>query len=488
MIQVLLLLIMVVGCGKKAETTLVEKAMIIESDHQFFTQKPSWQGSSQITADQNLDFLVHFNVSDGQVGGTISIPLQNAIDIPLDDIRLEDGTLHFILKPPKVSEKMWAVYSFPSALIKSDLVGVLQQGGQTFPTTLKIGETPVLARPQTPKPPFPYTEQEISYSNPNDDAVLVGTLTLPEGEGPHPVVLMITGSGSQDRDETIFGHKSFWVIADHLTRRGIAVLRVDDRGVGDSTGAGPDLTTLTFAEDVAAGLMFLKEHPQIDPSKMGLIGHSEGGLIAPIVASQQKEVAFIVLLAGTGVNGLETMVRQNYDIFKAAGASEAFLQRYIEVYRKAWDPALPSEDAESVLGQFLDVQLEFSGETLPEEVRAQTIQDLHTVKENAWMKTFLTLEPTEYLSKVTCPVLAMNGTLDLQVAHDQHLPVIEKTLLEAGNKQVRIESLDGLNHLFQLAKTGEISEYATIEESFNEEALKILSDWLVEQSNAKSPY
>jgi uncharacterized protein len=485
---VLTILIFTMSCAKNVgEMNGVEQAKITMVEQEFFTTHPTWNGSSQITANVSLDFSVAFEINEGTVAGTISIPAQNAYDIPLEDIRLEDNTLYFTLKPAGMPKLMWAKYSFEDVTTEGQHMGSLRQGGKSFPTTLEKGEPPTINRPQTPQAPFPYTSRDVEYNNPEDGTSFAGTLTIPSGEGPHPVVLLITGSGSQDRDETIFQHKPFWVIADHLTREGVAVLRVDDRGVGGSTGVRDDLTTLTFAGDVSCGLDFLKQQPEIDPQNMGLIGHSEGGIIAPIVASQRDDVAFIVLLAGTGVNGFDVLLRQNEDIYRAAEVSEEQIEKLLLHYRNAMDPTIQTDDEYERAKLLTQVQLEINQTELPEEELEKAIQELITIKNLPWMQTFMTLEPADYLSKVSSPVLALNGTLDLQVAHDQNLQAIETALQKGGNTSYRMVALKELNHMFQKAQTGTIDEYGMIEETFNQEALELMSTWLLEQIDSAEP-
>ena len=239
--------------------------------------------------------------------------MQNAMGLPLSDVVVTDNSLGFILKPPKAPKFAWAHYQF-ERVSDTEWQGTLTQVKQTFPANLKAGEAKPLVRPQTPTPPFPYSTKDVMIPLTEDGAVLAGTVVIPgdgfiKPEEGWPAAVFITGSGSQDRDETIFEHKPFAVIADHLARQGIASIRMDDRGVGGSTGTRPDLTTLDFASDIAQVVSFLGADPAIDASKIGLIGHSEGGLIAGIVGAEH-DVSFIVSMAGTGVNGLEVLIEQ----------------------------------------------------------------------------------------------------------------------------------------------------------------------------------
>ena len=453
----------------------------------FATKSPIWKGRTTIKEDLFLDFIVRFSIKNDTVIGSIDIPQQNAKDIPLHDIRIENDTLFFTLKPPQQPETLWAKYSFAYVADASSLTGSLSQAGQTFSTTLTQSkkEEETTKRPQTPQAPFPYSSKEVTYTNPNDKATLAGTLTIPQGEGPHPVALLITGSGQQDRDETIFAHKPFWVVADHLSRNGIAVLRVDDRGVGGSTGLSPEVTSFTFAEDVSAGLDFLAQQPEIDRKKMGLMGHSEGGLIAPIVASQRSDVAFLVLLAGPGLNGLEILVQQNYDFSIASGIEKEKTDTMINHYRLAMQTNLSPEEEKTHAKNLISSQLAISQQEIPEDQLELVIQNFVDAKKSAWMQTFLTTEPAEYLKKVQAPVLALNGSLDLQVHAEKNLEAIRKALKEGGNSNFEVEKLDSLNHLFQQSETGLVEEYGAIEETIHPSVLERVLNWIQQQTTAK---
>ena len=336
-------------------------------------------------------------------------------------------------------------------------------------------------RPQTPQAPFPYEAREVTYSNPIEGNTIAGTLTVPEGAGPHPAALLITGSGSQDRDETIFQHKPFWVIADYLSRRGIAVLRVDDRGIGGSDGVRVGLTSEDFAGDVAAGLAFLRSQAEIDDAGIGLIGHSEGGLIGPMVAADDDEVAFVVMLAGPGVKGADLLRLQNELILRAAGMSDEYVASQIELQLSLWEAMMAAME-EAVIDERLRALLDMQLASLPAEERALARDNAFAAAKvqvtSEWLRFFLAADPAVYLEKVNAPVLALNGTLDLQVSAEQNLPAVEAALARAGNTDVTIKSLERLNHLFQEAGTGQVSEYGLIEETFSPAVLELMAAWL----------
>lgn len=365
--------------------------------------------------------------------------------------------------------------------------GTFAQGLSKFPLKLKkVAELTKLNRPQEPKPPFPYKTEEVSYENKAAKIKLAGTLTLPKEGGPHPVVLMITGSGPQDRDESLLGHKPFMVIADYLTRRGVAVLRVDDRGVGKSTGNFQNGTTFDFADDALAGVEYLKTRQDIDPHRIGLCGHSEGGVIAPIVATKSKDVAFIVLMAGTGVPGEDILYMQGRLIAKAMGAGAKELDKGENIQRKMFamiKAETPSKELVSKLRELYKTEL---GKLDDEEKKAVQKQGgMEAVEaqikpfEFPWFKAFLTHDPRPVLAQVKCPVLAINGELDLQVPCKENLEAIRKALEDAGHQPHTIKSFPKLNHLFQTCTTGAPTEYGKIEETINPEVLKTIGDWII---------
>ncbi len=344
-------------------------------------------------------------------------------------------------------------------------------------------------RPQTPKPPFPYEAREVLYDNPTDKSKLGGTLTLPKGAGPFPAALLITGSGSQDRDETIFEHKPFFVIADFLTRKGFAVLRVDDRGVGKSTGKTDKATIQTHATDVVAGVEFLKKQKQIDPQRIGLIGHSEGGIIAPLVASEHsKDIAFIVSLAGSGIPGAELSALQieliSRDQQKLPAES---VKKLVQAQRDVLKVLVEDGD-ETAVQKVLKSSIEVARKHGPPEARALTDAQVDAAIKaeggrvaSPWFRSFIKLDPTVAWKKVQCPVLVLIGEKDTQVPPDVNIAGIKKALTAGGNKDIRLEKLAGLNHLYQHAKTGFLEEYAQIEETFDPATLDLMGKWLGER-------
>ncbi|MDT9600581.1 alpha/beta hydrolase family protein [Sphingosinicella rhizophila] len=360
-------------------------------------------------------------------------------------------------------------------VISASAVATVAAPAATFAQQAAPAAAPAV-RPQHPVRPYPYKEVEASYDNKARPGVhLAGTLTVPQGKGPFPAVLLITGSGPQDRDETIFGHKPFLVLSDHLTRRGIAVLRVDDRGIGGSTGAGPNDTSNDFATDVQAGIDWLKTRPEVDASRIGLVGHSEGGLIAPIVAKDNPDVAFAVLWAGTGVSGADVIVEQVRAVTASTGASAEAVTAAANQQKALVDAILAAPDQDTAYQSALQI-VTAAGQT--EEQAGPGIKFLT----GAWFRNFLVYDPAPTLKALDIPVLALLGGKDVQVLASQNGPAMKAAF--AGNPRAKVIELPNLNHLFQNATSGSPMEYGTITETMDPAALKLMGDWIVEVTGA----
>jgi len=436
-----------------------------------------WEGTIEIPGSP-MPVIVDLVYDGDSWNGTFTSPLQSAESLPLAGFRMKADEVLFMIQGVPGEP------TFKGKLEGGAIVGVFTQMDQRFPFKLGRGAVDLPDRPQEPQRPLPYREEEVSYRS--AEITLAGTLTIPPGEGPFPAALLISGSGPQNRDEEVFGHKPFFVLSDHLTRAGIAVLRVDDRGVGGSSGHLPSSSSADLAEDALAGVRFLQERGEIDARRIGLIGHSEGAMIAPLAASMSDEVAFIVMLAGPGVPGDLVLVRQMELILRSAGQEKKRIKEILAAQRKLLDLVLADAEYDSVLEQMRKlteyqmasdpVATRPSSEVLENRLREETNNIMST-----WFRFFLRHDPGKTLRKVEVPVLALFGELDLQVDPQQNLPKVEEALKAAGNADFTIKSLPGLNHLFQKADTGSIGEYATIEETIDPVALETINVWILDR-------
>ena len=434
-----------------------------------------WEGQIDIPG-QPITVKVDLTLNDSDWSGTIDIPTQGAKGLPLSDILVveADSSLRVKFSIRGVPGNP----TFDGQLQDGAISGTFSQGGATFGFQLSRERVKGPARPQEPKPPFPYKIEEVAFQN--GSVNLAGTLTLPQGDGPFPAVLLISGSGLQDRDETLVGHKPFWVLADHLSRAGIAVLRVDDPGIGKSTPHPKPPTTADFATDVEAGVAFLNGDTRI--GSVGLIGHSEGGLIAAIVASRSNDAGFVVLMAGPGVPGAELLRKQNERIFDAAGIAGERKQNLLVLLDRLFT-LLTSEDIaederQQRVSEIVRKQLEINGTPPAQQDEAQ-VQMLVEQSLTPWMRYFLTFDPRPALEKIRVPVLALNGELDVQVDAEQNLTAIAAALEKGGNQNVTVHRLPEHNHLFQRARTGLMNEYGAIEETLSPKVLDLIRDWVL---------
>lgn len=437
----------------------------------------SWMGKIKTGA---IDLRVIFNLSlveRDSLTATLDSPDQGAKNIKLGQVTVTGENVK--INAPGLRGEY-------NGTLKNDTLieGTWTQAGNSTPLNLnKLKTAFSIIRPQEPKPPYPYISKDVTFMNDKFNIRLAGTLTLPEGPGPFKAVIMITGSGPQNRNEELLGHKPFLVIADYLTRNGIAVLRYDDRGVGESQGRYSEATSADLSTDVEAAFNFLKSIPQINPAQIGLMGHSEGGLIAPIFASANSNVAFIVSLSGPGVTGERIILRQSADISRLSGLKEADIKENESVNRKLYSILMKEKNNEKAESRIIAIYKGILNKkkTSPDESEKLVNQLKISFGANTytWLRYFMITDPSVFWKKVNCPVLALNGDKDQQVAADENLPAIKKALKSAGNNSVTIVKLPGLNHLFQHCETGLPQEYSSIEETFSPEALKIISDWLL---------
>ncbi|HEX4965208.1 MAG TPA: alpha/beta fold hydrolase [Thermoanaerobaculia bacterium] len=441
-----------------------------------------WEGEIELPQNAGkLQVMVDLALAGGAWTGSIDIPMQGAKGLPLEEVSVQGSKVHFQIKGTPGTPTFDGTLTLSPA---QAIQGTFMQGGASLPFRLGREAVAKPVRLQEPKPPFPYTAEEVSYTN--GDVKLAATLTLPPGPGPFPAVVMITGSGAQDRDESLLGHKPFLVLADHLSRHGIAVLRADDRGIGGSTGSVPDSTTADFAQDALAGVRFLQAHPKIAKDRIGLLGHSEGGVVGPLAASQSSDVAFVVMLAGTGVPGAEVLLLQSERIARAEGVPEETIQKQLAATRKVIGVLRTESDPAARDTKLRQAAREAAEAMTPDELRTaggvdKVVEGSSRIFASPWFRYFLDYDPRPALRKVKVPVLAVNGELDLQVIPDQNLPEIEKALKEAGNRDVTIKRMPGVNHVLQPARTGSPSEYANSEITIDPKVLDAVSQWIAER-------
>jgi hypothetical protein len=441
-----------------------------------------WQGHLKSGV---LSLRIVFNIAkspQGQLTATVDSPDQGAKGLPMEAVSREGNLLKL------EGHHIGGVYEGTISDDGQKIEGEWRQSGQVLPLNLvRLEKEPDYRRPQEPDKPYPYDEQEITLENAAAGVKLAGTLTLPKSATPVPAVVLLTGSGAQDRNESIVGHKPFLVLADYLTRRGIAVLRLDDRGVGGSTGSTGNSTTADLADDALAAVAYLENVKQINPRQIGLVGHSEGGMIAALAASRASDVAFIVMLAGTGVPGEQIILRQGAIIARAQKADEKLIASAQELQKKLFAIAKRDTNLEEAKQEIIVLMRNsdsYRAATTPEAQRAVETQLASQAQMmfTPWFRGFLTYDPALALAKVHCPVLALTGEKDMQVDPKQNMPPIAAALKQAGNRDVTIRELPGLNHLFQHCETGSPIEYAKISETFSPDAMETIADWILERT------
>ena len=453
----------------------------------FFFLAISFVSANEITGDWNgvlsvqgmkLRLVFHISKTDNGYAATMDSPDQGAKNIAMTGAKFENNVLTLELAAAQI------VYT--GNFNNSDSIkGNFSQAGQKFPLDLfrKAVSFEKPKRPQEPLKPFPYISEDVTFENTKDKVVLAGTFTKPQGNGQFPSVVLISGSGPQNRDEELMGHKPFLVLSDYLTRNGIAVLRFDDRGSFASTGNFSSATSFDFANDVEAAVQYLQTRKDVNQKKIGLIGHSEGGLIAPIIATKNKNVNFIVLMAGPGIKGSDILLLQQQLIGRANGVKEEDIQKTYNLNKsifKLVDEIANTDTLKVKITNYLTSKSkELAGMDVPE---GKTINEMIDIQLKQlltpWMLNFLRYNPTPVLEKVKCSVLAINGSKDLQVPSEANLKAIEKALTKSGNKDFSTKELANLNHLFQECKTGSPNEYASIEQTISPSALETISNWI----------
>ena len=437
-----------------------------------------WQGAAE-THGMRLRFQLHVSHDpEGQLIAALDSLDQGVSGLPANHVTLKDPAFHFEI--PSLA----GVYEGTLNAAKNAMTGKWSQtSADNLPLDLKRSDqTLELRRPQTPAKPFPYIEEQVTFAGPGTGVTLAGTLTLPKGPGPFPGVLLVAGSGPQDRDASIANHRPFLLLADALTRKGMAVLRYDKRGIGQSSGNLDAATTMDLAADAQAALAFLKSRKEIDASCLGVLGHSEGAMIAPYLAGHTKDVAWLVLLAAPATNGDQTLLNQSELIGRAGGLNDDQLDASLGFDKEAYDLVRKEKDP-SALSQKLMALIKETG--LDSALPPVALETQLRMLTSPWFRFFLDYDPLPNLTLVKCPVLALYGLKDLQVSPKVNVPLLQKALQEAGNTQADVRELPELNHLFQHAYTGTPAEYSAIEETFSPEALALLAVWAAGRANPK---
>lgn len=442
----------------------------------------SWEGKPT-----NLELRIGFKFeqnNDGSVSGKMDSPDQNAFDIPLDNTVIKNDSVFAELKQ--------IGFSFSGKLVDDSTLSGLITQGISMPIILKR-KTSSRARvkPQTPLPPYPYNSEDVEFAGGDANVKIAGTISYPKSPGSpgkYPAILLIGGSGPSDRDHSIFGHKPFHVLADHLTRNGFLVLRVDDRGVGKSTGNYKGSTSEDFSRDASAAIDYLRSRPEVNLSKIGIAGHSEGGLIAPMVATNRKDIAFLVLLAAPGIHVIDLMTEQATSVFSKSGASEAVVKDYGELYKGIANKIIGASDTAKAVKKASEFVYDWAREVKPEtlaatglstpEKRNEYVNEMVRALYDPWFRYFMTYDPQKNLRKLNARVLAINGEEDIQVISSSNLEGIRSALAKSQSPQPLVISLPGHNHLFQRCKSCTLQEYGQLDESFSPEVLNLITEWL----------
>lgn len=442
----------------------------------------AWYGVLEVH-DVRLRLVFHIDKSGDTYSGTMDSPDQGAKG-------LAASSVSFTGKNLSVDMIKYGIRYAGTIGDSGTIAGTFMQGGASFPMNLsreeiKAPEAPKVIRPQDPVKPYPYYTENVVFANKPAGIKLAGTLSMPAKEGVYPAVILITGSGPQNRDAEILNHRPFLVIADYLTRHGFAVLRYDDRGVAASEGIFGEATSADFATDVAAALQYLQGRKEINPGKIGLIGHSEGGSIVQMVAAGNKGVAFAVMLAGPGLPGDEILLRQKALIEKADGVPDDVTKKGLETNKALFDAVKMIDDDTALKAKLSEILTKTLNEAdVPGglNVDKKAVVNSEVAKlASPWMRAFIRYDPATNLRRISCPVLALNGDKDTQVPAKEDLDAIREYITGNGNKNVIIKEMKGMNHLFQECATGSPAEYESIEQTFSPVALKEISDWLQQQ-------
>lgn len=434
-----------------------------------------WTGTLD-AGSQQIQIVYHLSTDDeSTLTGTMDVPAQGATGIPLQSITVNGTEVSWSFQVPGGG-------SYEGARTESGdtIEGTYTQGPQSFPMTLskQEGEAEGPRRPQEPNPPFPYEAEDVTFSNSSAGIELAGTLTVPDGEGPFPSVVLVSGAGPQDRDGSMFGHKPFLVLADHLTRNGIAVLRMDDRGVGQSGGTLEQAMPSDLAGDVTAAMAFLGRHPKTADGRIGIVGHSQGGRIALMAASSSSDAAFLVLLAGPALPGKDLLETEALQVSRATGLPvqtvSQFQDQLVAIIADEPDPEAAAPHLREAAQKALDALAPESRTARVEQVFGQMVQQYNRPQ----TRFLLQHDPRPTLETLTIPVLALFGGKDQQVPAHVHASEMRDALKQGGNDHGAVKTIAGLNHLFQEARSGSPAKYGQIEQTLSPTLLTRTASWI----------
>lgn len=464
---------------KKSMMLLFSLACAVAADAQTaFTG--IWEGKMNVGVELRVYFQISQDSSKNFIA-TMEVPDQGLKNIKASTLQFKGDSVYLEISQfqAKYAGKM---------INDSFISGVLQQGPPLPLNLRRVQGIAEIKRAQTPVPPFPYNSEDLVYYNRDKSIAYGATITIPKGKGPFPAVLLLTGSGQQNRDEEIMGHKPFAVIADHLTRNGFIVLRVDDRGMGKTTGDVMSATTRDFANDAIVSLDYLKSRKEVNKSKLGLIGHSEGGMIAQMIGAERNDIDFIVMIAAPGEPTLKVMHDQNEAVLRKMGMGKAYVDAYLVLYDNILKAVLSSTSATAkdsvravvdkwMAGTPANIVIATTG-IRDEASKTNFINQFAGQVGSPWFRYFLSYVPQVYLKKITAKVLAVNGSQDVQVLAASNLKAIETALQSGKVKVYDVVELKGLNHLFQECKTCSTMEYGQLQQTISPAFLDAITGWM----------
>ncbi len=456
---------------KKTISLLI--ALLISSTAFAQNFEGKWSGSLEIMG-QKLPIVFNISQKDTTFITKMDSPAQNALGLPTNKTIVDGNELEIIASGLGIHYK--------GTLESDSIVGFFNQNGLSLSLTLRQSQEPDFIRPQQPQPPYPYRIEEVVITNKKNNNSISATITTPDNIEKHPAVILVAGSGPNDRDETVFGHKPFWVIADHLTRNGIIVLRYDKRGVGKSTGKYETATTSDFAEDAQTAIDYLISRRDVDKTSIGIIGHSEGGIIAPMIASKRNDIKHIILLAGMGTKGIDLIMQQNKLALEDQNIEPQNVEELLSITRNTLESIHHWQGTENDKTALRDkINSLWDKTPLIQRMKLnkdQYIRSNFIAMSSPWFREFIKIDPSSYIKRVKCPVLVLNGENDMQVIAKDNTELIEVALTQGKNKNYKIKLYPHLNHLFQESETGKVDEYIKIEQTISDQVLNDITEWI----------